>query len=111
MFRHASLLLLAVLVTSSALADSDPENGKALIKSWGCTQCHGLTGNDRSTAEFPVPMLAGQPAGFIVKRLNQYKAIEMKNDKSWERMRKTVKGLSEEDMADIGAYYEAQKRY
>jgi cytochrome c553 len=100
-----------VLFASPALADGDVEKGKALIKAWSCTQCHGLTGNDRSAQEFPVPMLAGQPAAFTVNRLVQYKTIKMENDKSWTRMATFAQGLSRQDMIDIAAYYESQKRY
>ena len=111
MFRHTVLWVLLTFMTTSALAGGDPDKGKVLIKSWNCTQCHGLTGNDRSAQEFAVPMLAGQPAAFIVMRLKQYKSTSMEGDKSWERMTTFAQGLSETDMQDIATYYEAQKRY
>lgn len=104
------MFLLAAALGSPALADERIANGKALIKSWGCTQCHGLTGNDRSAQEFPVPMLAGQPADFLVRRLKQYKTVDL-DDPVWRRKTRLTQGLSERDMADIAAYYEAQKRY
>ncbi len=70
MLRNCISALLVDLAAQPALAGGDVERGKALVKSWQCSVCHGLTGNDRSAKEFPVPMLAGQPEEFIVRRLS-----------------------------------------
>ncbi len=110
MLRSMTACAVALLLACPALADGDVANGKKLIKAWECTQCHGLTGNDRSAQEFPVPMLAGQPEAYLIRRMIQYKTLDL-GYKPWRRMKSYTKGLSEQDIADIAAYYSAQKRY
>jgi cytochrome c553 len=67
-----------------------------------CVGCHGIPGY-RST--FPdvyhVPKLGGQHAAYIVKALEAYKSGE----RSHPTMRSIAAGLSEQDMADVAAYY------
>jgi cytochrome c553 len=111
MLRHYVLLTIIACIATPAIADGDPVNGKVLIKKWYCIDCHGLTGNTRSTRTREVPMLAGQPAVFLAKRLAEYKSGKHDGLVDWSRMGTLVQGLSEDDMNDIAAYYEAQKRY
>ncbi len=56
-------------------------------------------------------MLAGQPAGYLVKAINEYKAGTRADFDTWSRMSRRVKGLSDQDIEDIAAHYAAQKRY
>jgi cytochrome c553 len=51
-------------------------------------------------------MIAGQNAKYIVAALNAYKTGERKHP----TMRGIGEGLSEQDMAEIGAYYEKQAK-
>ncbi|HTS55377.1 MAG TPA: cytochrome c, partial [Burkholderiales bacterium] len=50
---------------------------------------------------YSVPKLGGQNAGYIVKALQDYKSGSRKNT----TMRAIAVRLSEQDMADIAAYY------
>ena len=84
---------------------------RKLIEKWDCIRCHGLTGNDRSSEDQPTPMLAGQPAGYLVKAMNDYKTGVRANFDDWPKMSKLVRGPSNQDIEDIAAYYETQKRY
>ncbi len=111
MFRLLAIVSCFCVVASVALAEGDIVNGKKLIKKWDCMRCHGLTGNDRSSKDRPIPMLAGQPAGYLVKAMNDYKTGARADFDNWPRMSRLVKGLSDQDIEDIAAYYEAQKRY
>jgi len=111
MHRLAAACLAIVCIAGSANADGDAKEGKARAKSWGCFECHGLSGNDRSAQEFPVPMLAGQPAAFLAGRLGLYRRLDRPDDASWTRMRTYAVGLDDADAADIAAWYAAQKRY
>jgi cytochrome c553 len=51
-----------------------------------------------------VPILGGQNAQYIVNALHGYK----KGDRRFETMHAVVSSLSEQDIADIAAYYAAQ---
>jgi cytochrome c553 len=72
-----------------------------------CIGCHAIPGYQSSFPEVHrVPMIAGQNAKYIVAALNAYKTGERKHP----TMRGIGEGLSEQDMADIGAYYEKQAK-
>ncbi len=111
MVRFVLILSYLCFATSVALAEGDPVNGKKLIKKWDCTWCHGLSGNRRSSEDRPIPMLAGQPAGYLVKAINDYKTGARADFDTWSKMSRLVRELSDQDIEDIAAHYEAQKRY
>lgn len=101
------LVVMMVLGAGSVLvqaAPGNPEAGKGKISA--CEGCHGIPGYK---ATFPhvysVPRLGGQHPEYIAKALAQYKSGE----RSHPTMRGIAANLSEQDMADIGAYYGAQK--
>jgi cytochrome c553 len=68
-----------------------------------CEGCHNLP---RYQASFPevykVPMIAGQNAKYIVSALTAYRKGERKHP----TMRAIAGSLSDQDMADLAAYYE-----
>jgi len=70
-----------------------------------CIGCHNIP---RYQASFPevhkVPMIAGQNAKYIAAALAAYK----KGDRKHPTMRGIAVSLSDQDMADLAAYYEAQ---
>ena len=94
---------LGLTIAGSALADGDAAAGQQ--KTAMCQGCHGIP--DYKTA-FPsvyrVPKLGGQHAGYIVKALQAYKSGE----RSHPTMRAIAAGLTDKDMADLGAYYAAE---
>jgi cytochrome c553 len=68
-----------------------------------CIGCHGIKGYQASFPEiYRVPMISGQNAKYIVSSLNAYKKGERKHP----TMRGIADTLTEQDMADLGAYYE-----
>ena len=72
-----------------------------------CIGCHGIPGYQASFPEvYRVPMISGQSAKYIVAALNAYKA----GDRKHPTMRGIATALSEQDMNDIGAYYETHGR-
>ena len=78
-----------------------PANSKAAL----CIGCHGISGYQASFPEMhKVPMIAGQNAPYIVAALTAYK--------KGERLHPTMKGiaatLTDQDMADLAAFYENQ---
>lgn len=67
-----------------------------------CIGCHGI--EDYHTA-FPevyrVPKIAGQSSAYIAKALQAYR----NDERSHPTMRGVAKGLSDQDIADLAAYY------
>jgi len=99
-------------VASGAFADGDPDRGRILAQSSTCTSCHGVDGNVRSTSLQPIPMLAGQPAAYLVEQMKNYaEGKRLSSTKNFDLMVKELRLLSEKDFEDIAAYYQAQKRY
>jgi cytochrome c553 len=81
-------------------AGGDPAAGKN--KTTMCAGCHGIGGYKTVFPEvYHVPKLGGQHAAYIVKALQEYKA----GNRSHPTMRAIAAGLSDQDMADLAAYY------
>lgn len=78
--------------------------GKAKVAM--CVGCHGIPGYKASYPEvYHVPMLGGQSAKYIEAALNGYKKGERKHP----TMRGIAGSLSDQDIADLAAYYSQQK--
>lgn len=93
------VLLIASLISLAFAAPSfagDVAAGKA--KSAACAGCHGMDGNSPAPT---FPKLAGQNAGYTLKQLIEFKSGKRAN----ATMAGMVAALSEEDMADLAAYY------
>jgi len=108
--KFLSIALAAVVMTISPLSQSaeeaavsagDAEAGKE--KSVVCQACHGADGNGISP-EFP--NLAGQVPGHIASQLASYKSTDP-GSRNNAIMLGMVAPLSEQDMADLDAYYAA----
>ena len=102
------LLALTSLFSSTYVQAAQPANavaGEAKVAM--CIGCHGIKGYQASFPEIhKVPMIAGQGASFIVAALDAYKKGERKHP----TMRAIAGSLTEQDMADVAAYYEQQGR-
>jgi cytochrome c553 len=88
------------LVLNAAHAAGDPAAGKKLAAQ--CASCHGPTGHS-SAPNYPI--LAGQYEDYIIRALQDYKSGARKNP----TMQGMAAPLSEQDMADLAAYYSQQK--
>lgn len=98
-----SFALLIMLLPSVSFAAGDAKAGKA--KSAICATCHGANG----IAIVPVyPNLRGQQNVYFVNALKAYKAGQRKGGMS-AIMVPQVSNLSEQDMADLAAYYSSLK--
>ena len=96
----AALSLVAALGwTSSALAAGSKEAGQA--KAATCSACHGMDGNSLNPEW---PNLAGQGEPYIVRQLQAFKAGQRQN----VLMSPMAAILSDEDMADLAAYFSSQ---
>jgi cytochrome c553 len=99
-----SMLLALAAATSTAQAQAAKPAASAIeSKVAMCIGCHGIKGYQASFPEIhKVPMISGQGGKYIVAALNAYKKGERKHP----TMRGIAASLSEQDMADIAAYYE-----
>jgi cytochrome c553 len=67
-----------------------------------CIGCHGIKGYQASFPEvYRVPMISGQNAKYIASSLTAYQ----KGDRKHPTMRGIATSLTEQDIADISAYY------
>ena len=100
--KYTALISLVTLlaVSVSAQAAGDVEAGKA--KAQACFACHGVNGVSTNPAW---PKLAGQGADYIAKQLADFKS----GKRTEPLMVAQVAGLSPQDMADLGAFFAAQK--
>jgi cytochrome c553 len=96
-------LTLALASTSTLLhadIDADIEAGES--KAANCVSCHGEKGNSMVST---FPKLAQQDESYLRKQLHAFKDGSRKNP----MMASIAQSLSDKDMADIAAYYMAQK--
>ena len=99
MTRILTLLLALASVFPTAQAQ-DAQRGSTKVQM--CIGCHGIVGYQ---ADFPivykVPKISGQDAKYIASALNEYRS----GDRKFPTMRSIAASLSDEDIADIAAYY------
>ena len=99
-----SIFALAVsCVTASSMAQELKGDAKAgESKNAMCVGCHGIKGYQASFPEvYKVPMISGQSEKYIASSLNAYKKGERKHP----TMRGIAEALSDQDIADLSAYY------
>ena len=105
MMNKALSLLLAGLVSAAGLASAAHAQDAAAgqKKAAMCIGCHNIPGYQ---ASFPivhkVPKISGQGSKYIIAALTAYK----KGDRKHPTMRAIATSLSEQDMADLAAFYE-----
>ena len=103
MMSKAITLLLAMAGALSSAQAQDAAAGQQNAAQ--CAGCHGIPGYQSSFPEiYRVPKVAGQNAAYIVAALTAYKKGERKHP----TMVGIGKGLTDQQMADLGAYYETQ---
>ena len=93
-------LLLALAGTAFGAQAQDAEAGSRKVAQ--CIGCHGIPGYQASFPEiYKVPKIAGQNAKYIVAALAAYQKGERKHP----TMRAVATPMSDQDMADVAAYY------
>jgi len=101
-----ALIALSGIASYSAAADMVGNAKAAETKVSMCVGCHGIPGYKASFPEvYQVPMLGGQSAKYIESALQAYKKGERKNPS----MRGIAGSMSDQDIADVAAYYSQQK--
>ena len=100
MIKALTLVLALMAPTTAALAQDAAAGQK---KAAMCIGCHGIPGYQASFPEvYRVPLISGQNGKYIVASLAAYKKGERKHP----TMRAIASSLSDQDMADLAAYYE-----
>ena len=103
--------ILGVLVASVTLhAQAQEITGNAQAgstKASMCIGCHGIAGYQASFPEvYKVPKISGQSHRYIVNALIAYQ----KGDRRHPTMRAVAQSMTEQDIADVAAFYAAQTR-
>jgi cytochrome c553 len=99
--RTVLILLFVLAGTHFSAQAQDAARGES--KAAMCIGCHGIVGYQASFPQIhKVPMISGQGAKYIVNALTAYKKGERKHP----TMRGIAGSLSDQDMADLAAYYE-----
>lgn len=96
-----AIILMSVGLTSVAQAAGNVTAGEKIVTGV-CAACHGVDGNSVITTN---PKLAQQHPEYIAKQLANFKSGERKNPV----MSGMAASLSAEDMANVAAYFGAQK--
>jgi cytochrome c553 len=101
MLALAGAVCAAGATTAAMAQDAKSGESKAAM----CLGCHNITGYQASFPEvYRVPMISGQKADYIAAALNEYK----KGDRKYPTMRAIAGSLSDKDIADLSAFYEAR---
>jgi cytochrome c553 len=99
-YRSLIILLISAVFCTTSQAAGDPIAGKQ--KNSMCIGCHGIEGwRTAYPTVYSVPKLGGQHADYIIKALKAYKA----GTRNHETMQAIASSLSDQDMADLAAYY------
>ena len=81
----------------------DVERGAVLAQT--CTGCHGIPGYYNAQPAYHVPRLGGQNADYIEVALQGYR----RGTRGHDTMRAQASTLSDQDIADVAAYFESFK--
>ena len=98
-----SSLLAALFASLIPYWPAATDAAKGAEMAAGCAACHGENGN---SATENIPSLAGHPAPYLVIQLILFREQQRQN----EIMTPLAKGLSDEDIENLAAYYAAQTR-
>ena len=101
------LAAIALGAAGTVLAQQPAGNAdRAKTKISMCIGCHGIPAYRTAFPEvYSVPMIGGQNPGYIAAALRAYRAGE----RSHPSMLGIAKSLSDEDIADLAAYYGGAK--
>lgn len=108
MFKKTRKIVLFVsfftgVFASASLLAADAARGEKLAQT--CNGCHGAPGLRNPGPVYNIPLVGGQHADYIVTALKAYKSKE----RSHGTMQAQAASLSDQDMADIAAYYSAME--
>ncbi|MFT5064167.1 MAG: cytochrome c553 [Gammaproteobacteria bacterium] len=95
---------VALAVSGAAFAEGNAEVGAK--KGYTCLGCHGVEGYFNVYPTYRVPTLWGQHDAYLVAALQSYK----KGDRTHPTMQSQASNLTDQDMADIAAYFSSHSQ-
>ncbi len=96
----AALLVCAVQAFAEEPPKGNPDAARAKVSM--CIGCHGIPMYHTAfPSVYHVPYIAGQSPQYTVQALKEYRAGE----RNHPSMQGIAKSLSDQDMADLAAYY------
>ncbi|MEO7159873.1 MAG: c-type cytochrome [Polaromonas sp.] len=102
LFTSIFALAVSSVTVASIAQDIKGDANAGQTKNAMCIGCHGIKGYQSSFPEvYKVPMISGQNAGYISAALHAYKKGERKHP----TMRSIADTLTDQDIADLSAYY------
>ncbi len=100
----AAALVALSAAASQAWAAGNPKDGAG--KAAMCIGCHGIEDYRAAYPEvYRVPLLGGQNQQYLENALKAYR----KKDRHFPSMNAVAASLTDQDIADLAAYYAAQK--
>ena len=102
MLLRATALVCTLAFAATALAAPAGSAARGKQKAAPCAACHG---DGNKTLNDTYPKLAGQYPEYLAKAMHEYKSGKRKN----AIMGAQAAPLSEQDIADLAAYFGAQK--
>jgi cytochrome c553 len=105
----AAIALGVALGSSTVMAQAKPGNAaEGQRKAAMCIGCHGIQGYKATFPEvYSVPYISGQSGKYIESALMAYQ----KGERRHPTMRGIAASLSEQDMADLAAFYEGNAKH
>jgi len=99
----AVALVLLMAMINPAWSEGDAAEGAK--KAYTCLGCHGVKHYVNTYPTYHVPKLAGQHQVYLISALKAYRDGQRKH----ETMQANAASLSDQDIADIAAYFAGQK--
>lgn len=104
MWSKLTIGLLGLAAAGNVMAAGNAENGKKLAQQYVCFSCHGQDFKGMGT----FPPLLGKDAAYIQAQLKAFKSGERKTPMAGV-MKPNADKLSDQDMADLAAYFGGMK--
>ena len=101
--KTQSLLVIALLSSNAAVNASNGDAEAGQVKAATCVACHGVDGN---SAVPTFPKLAGLGHKYLLKQMQDIRD----GRRPVALMAGQVDNMSDEDLSDIAAFYDAQPR-
>lgn len=102
--RLALLLSVASVACSQALAEGDGVAGAQ--KAYTCMGCHGVKHYVNVYPTYHVPKLVGQHEAYLISALKAYRSGERQHG----TMQANATSLTDQDIADIAAFFANQNK-
>ncbi|MEE4298731.1 MAG: cytochrome c [Pseudomonadales bacterium] len=99
----AGTLFFTCALSAVTAHAADPDRGEDLAWQHRCMTCHGAEG---VTSDARYPHIAGQPSMYLEARLKYFRDEE----EPLNQMNGQARPLSDEDIADLAAYFAEQRR-